>query len=670
MKSRLIRLGTAIAIVLLSLGRVDLAASEISTIIETMRATAEQMPAQTEELLRTAPTDILPALMTSVRTILAASPANADLGASQPVAVQPAPQPEASTAGETTSPEPAGKATPDPDNPFVGGTCIKGNIIDHYHQAVGAGWTVRITREEDGKTHTTQADANGRYMFSGLGAGLWVVHIDAPAGWLDITPRTLKVPLSGEGSACAEPIRYKVLRPACLIVKKVDKNGQLGLPDMVGIPGWEITISNGTEKHTCTTNGLGQCQFTDLRPGTWIVTEESKIGWIPSLGFPAKQTIVLESPRDAGICEEVIFVNEQIHDSCIDVCKVDVDGQPLSGWHIRVIRDDGTQPSEAQTTGLSGCVRFIDLPVGDWTVQEKIHDWWRPIGNASQTVTLSEPGTCQQVDFTNEPLGCIDGYKINHLDQGLDKWVIKTRNTETGEEFTTVTDQNGYFKFKGLPLGTWIVSEEMQPGWKAVTSSEYEVPLTEPFTCEHVRFKNRTKYACLDVRKIDIFDGSGLADWEIVLKPAYGTSEDTIIQRTNGMGHTRFNGLTPGIYDVYERPKEGWEAISPTSHRVNLEATGTCDLVTFKNRQINAPTCDSESPPPDTLPETGATPEPTSPPAPTPTPAPACQATHIVERGNTLYAIAKRYGVTVDTIRQANGMTSNDLSVGQQLCIP
>ena len=44
--------------------------------------------------------------------------------------------------------------------------------------------------------------------------------------------------------------------------------------------------------------------------------------------------------------------------------------------------------------------------------------------------------------------------------------------------------------------------------------------------------------------------------------------------------------------------------------------------------------------------------------------------THIVKRGNTLYSIAKRYDVTVDAIRQANDMTSNDLSVGQQLCIP
>jgi len=55
----------------------------------------------------------------------------------------------------------------------------------------------------------------------------------------------------------------------------------------------------------------------------------------------------------------------------------------------------------------------------------------------------------------------------------------------------------------------------------------------------------------------------------------------------------------------------------------------------------------------------------------TPQPADAQPAaTHIVERGNTLYSIAKRYGVTVDAIRQANGLTSNEISVGQRICIP
>jgi len=54
---------------------------------------------------------------------------------------------------------------------------------------------------------------------------------------------------------------------------------------------------------------------------------------------------------------------------------------------------------------------------------------------------------------------------------------------------------------------------------------------------------------------------------------------------------------------------------------------------------------------------------------PTPTPSPDC--THVVVAGETLYRIARRYGITVDTIVRANGITNPRLiSPGQQLTIP
>ena len=44
---------------------------------------------------------------------------------------------------------------------------------------------------------------------------------------------------------------------------------------------------------------------------------------------------------------------------------------------------------------------------------------------------------------------------------------------------------------------------------------------------------------------------------------------------------------------------------------------------------------------------------------------------HTVEKGDTLYSLAKKYGVTMDDIRSANGMGSaNDLYIGQKLSIP
>ena len=43
---------------------------------------------------------------------------------------------------------------------------------------------------------------------------------------------------------------------------------------------------------------------------------------------------------------------------------------------------------------------------------------------------------------------------------------------------------------------------------------------------------------------------------------------------------------------------------------------------------------------------------------------------YIIKRGDTLYSIASKYNVTVDSIKRLNGLTSNNLSIGQSLKIP
>ncbi len=56
---------------------------------------------------------------------------------------------------------------------------------------------------------------------------------------------------------------------------------------------------------------------------------------------------------------------------------------------------------------------------------------------------------------------------------------------------------------------------------------------------------------------------------------------------------------------------------------------------------------------------------------PPPTPPPESEYTiHVVQRGDTLYSIHRRYGVSVQAIMAANGLTDYNIHVGQQLRIP
>lgn len=72
------------------------------------------------------------------------------------------------------------------------------------------------------------------------------------------------------------------------------------------------------------------------------------------------------------------------------------------------------------------------------------------------------------------------------------------------------------------------------------------------------------------------------------------------------------------------------------------------------------PTAAATTPEPEPTPMVTATPEPTE----------AAQV-HVVVSGETLGAIASRYGVTVEAIVEANGLTDPDrLAIGDELEIP
>ena len=67
---------------------------------------------------------------------------------------------------------------------------------------------------------------------------------------------------------------------------------------------------------------------------------------------------------------------------------------------------------------------------------------------------------------------------------------------------------------------------------------------------------------------------------------------------------------------------------------------------------------------------------PTVPPVTTATATPVLTSTaetsqrYVVQQGDTLFSLARRYGVTVEDIQQANNLADDDIYVGQQLIIP
>ena len=84
-----------------------------------------------------------------------------------------------------------------------------------------------------------------------------------------------------------------------------------------------------------------------------------------------------------------------------------------------------------------------------------------------------------------------------------------------------------------------------------------------------------------------------------------------------------------------------------------------------------APTISSKP----TLPVVASTPKPTYKPKPKPKPKPPAKPksrfkTHKVVKGDTLYGLGRKYGVSVSAIQKANGISGSNIRIGQSLKIP
>ncbi len=92
--------------------------------------------------------------------------------------------------------------------------------------------------------------------------------------------------------------------------------------------------------------------------------------------------------------------------------------------------------------------------------------------------------------------------------------------------------------------------------------------------------------------------------------------------------------------------------------------------------QPTPPPTVAQAPPPQypsQPPRQAYTPPPPPRPAPTPAPAPAPKPQaryHTVAKGDTLFSLSRRYGVSVGQLKATNGLTSDMIRIGQTLRVP
>ncbi|MFN8496074.1 MAG: SpaA isopeptide-forming pilin-related protein [Caldilineaceae bacterium] len=388
----------------------------------------------------------------------------------------------------------------------------------------------------------------------------------------------------------------------------------------------------------------------------------------------------------------------------VEVVKVDDNYQRLANWTFRAEPGPDNvfaQPVEAQTN--SNGIAVFNLSPGLWIITEHepagVHGLPVIPATGKQELNVTGMGPYTLI-FKNRVTteGCIDVYKfdvaqpISGTNFGLPGWPITVLHADGSVAATGTTDLNGGVRFEHLLAGPYQVTEGGRPRWRPVTPTSFTVTVTGGDRCEVVTFYNQQTKCEVTGRKIDLNGKVGIPGWKITAEPlakgGYPNPDQSRLETTtDGEGVYRFTfpdndyRLPGASYQICEEQKSGWLPVSATCYTVTLpKDMVACPTVPdFVNRQVGHAQGDLQVDVSGAITPTVAVSVSTPITTAEVSPEPAkrdnqCRASHIVQKGDMLFAIAHRYNVAPPAILRANPQVSQrpqmHLQAGETLCIP
>ena len=317
------------------------------------------------------------------------------------------------------------------------------------------------------------------------------------------------------------------------------------------VSGITFTVEGSDYKETATTDKNGEIILTNLKPGTYTVTEAASDAYEPQ----DPQTVTVE----AGKTAEVTFNNTLMRGD-LQITKTADDGL-VEGikFHLYGTATNGSKVDETAVTDAKGVATFKNIPVGTNYTVEEVDTAAKYIVPESQSAPIKWKEV-MKLTFDNElKRGDLEIKKTSEdgLVEGVKFHLYGTAvNGDTVDLYAT-TDANGIATFKNVLIGSGYTVEEVD------TAARYEVPDAQTTPIEwnkvmHLDFENNLKRGDLEIQKTS--EDGFVENMEFHL---YGTALNgekvDVYGKTDSKGVVTFRDILIGdSYTVEEVHTKAW----------------------------------------------------------------------------------------------------------------
>ncbi|MBI5214242.1 MAG: hypothetical protein HY960_00655 [Ignavibacteriae bacterium] len=262
------------------------------------------------------------------------------------------------------------------------------------------GWTIKLYRLGCTLAERTVTSGNGDFVFDSLLAGTYIVEESLFTGWYQSFPRQGSGIVSPCGQNAGGRVYSFVLHSGENSTGVSFANYQHGnitgvkFHDIDGDSVWDgneqtlqgrimyldlnLNENLDTGEPISQTNGSGEYQFSNLKPGMYYLREVEVSGWIQTTSNP--KIVLLHSGEslaslNIGNFQLGSMSGMMFNDRNGNGTK-EQNESPLSGWKMYLTKSSPTFRLDSTTTNVNGEFMFDSLKYGEYCLSEEMREGW------------------------------------------------------------------------------------------------------------------------------------------------------------------------------------------------------------------------------------------------------------------------------------------------------